>query len=38
MVVETDDFNQLNRFLLPGMKVCTTEITPVGSESLPSWG
>ena len=37
MVLETDDFAMLNKFLLPGMKVCTTEITPVGSEPLPHW-
>jgi hypothetical protein len=37
MVVETDDFALLNKFLLPGMKVCSTEITPVGSEPLPTW-
>jgi hypothetical protein len=37
MVVETDDFNALNQFLLPGMKVCTTEITPVSADPLPSF-
>ena len=37
MVVETDDFDLLNKFLLPGMKTCTTTITPVGSSPLPSW-
>ena len=37
-IVEADDFEQLNRFLLPGMKVCTTKITPVGARPLPSWG
>jgi hypothetical protein len=35
LVVETDDFEQLNLFLLPGMKVCTTKITPVGDRPLP---
>jgi hypothetical protein len=38
LVVETDDFDLLNRFLLPGMKVCSTTITPVGSQPMPSWG
>ena len=37
MVVETDDFNLLNKFLLPGMKSCTTEIVPVGANPLPEW-
>lgn len=37
MVVEADDFTKLNKFLLPGMKVCSTEITPVSAEPLPSW-
>jgi hypothetical protein len=36
LVVETDDFEQLNLFLLPGMKVCTSTITPVGDRPLPS--
>lgn len=36
LVVETDDFEKLNAFLLPGMKVCTTTITPVGDHPLPS--
>jgi hypothetical protein len=38
LIVQTDDFEQLNRFLLPGMKTCTTKITPVGERPLPSWG
>jgi hypothetical protein len=37
MVVEADDFNLLNKFLLPGMKACSTEITPVSAEPLPVW-
>ena len=37
LIVEADDFEQLNKFLLPGMKVCTTNITPVGERPLPSW-
>ncbi len=37
LVVEADDFDQLNKFLLPGMKSCSTEITPVSSEPLPQW-
>ncbi|HEX7195563.1 MAG TPA: hypothetical protein VF364_01880 [Candidatus Limnocylindria bacterium] len=38
LIVQADDFEQLNRFLLPGMKVCTTKITPVGERPLPNWG
>ena len=38
MVVETDDFASLNKFLLPGMKSCRTEIVPVGADPLPEWG
>lgn len=37
MVVEADDLTLLNRFLLPGMKVCTSEITPVSADPLPNW-
>ena len=37
MVVEADDFRMLNKFLLPGMKVCSTEITLVSAEPLTSW-
>jgi hypothetical protein len=37
MVVEADDLENLNKFLLPGMKVCTTTITPVSTEPLPAW-
>jgi hypothetical protein len=37
MVVESDSLDQVNRFLLPGMKVCTAEITPVSADPLPSW-
>lgn len=35
LVVEADDFEKLNLFLLPGMKVCTSKITPVGDRRLP---
>jgi hypothetical protein len=38
LIVQADDFEQLNRFLLPGMKVCMTKITPVGARPLASWG
>ena len=34
LVVETDDIDSLNRFLLPGMKVCTTSIRPVSDHPL----
>ncbi len=32
LVVEADDIEQLNRFLLPGMKVSTARITPVSER------
>ena len=36
IVVEADDIDQLNQFLLPGMKVCvTTSITPVSDHAAP---
>jgi hypothetical protein len=35
LVVETDDIDLLHRFLLPGMKVCTTRIRPVSDHALP---
>ncbi len=35
IVVEADDIDQLNRFLLPGMKVCVATITPVSDHPLP---
>jgi hypothetical protein len=35
LIVEADDITQLNRFLLPGMKVCKSKITPVSSTPLP---
>ena len=35
LVVETDDIDLLHRFLLPGMKVCTTRIRPVSEHALP---
>lgn len=38
LIVEADDFEMLNKFLLPGMKTCTTKITPVGERPLPTWG
>ena len=38
LIVQADDLEALNRFLLPGMKVCTTKITPVGERPLPNWG
>ncbi len=37
MVVEADDLEKLNKFLLPGMNVCTTRITPVSPDPLPLW-
>ncbi len=35
LVVEADDVQQVNLFLLPGMKVCTSTITPVSDRPLP---
>ena len=35
LVVETDDIDLLHRFLVPGMKVCTTRIRPVSDHALP---
>jgi hypothetical protein len=37
LVVEADDVDMLNKFLLPGMRVCTTTIRPVSSQPLPVW-
>jgi muconolactone delta-isomerase len=36
LIVETDDIDALNKFLVPGMKVCTAEITPISSHPLPN--
>ena len=35
MIVEATDLEKLNLFLLPGMKTCTTTITPVSADPLP---
>ena len=35
IVVETDDIDPLHRFLVPGMKVCTTRIRPVSDHAVP---
>jgi len=35
LVVETDDVERLNQFLLPGMTVCTARITPVSERPIP---
>jgi hypothetical protein len=37
LVVESDSLELVNRFLLPGMKTCTAEITPVSADPLPRW-
>ncbi len=37
LIVEATDLDKLNKFLLPGMKVCTTKITPVSPQALPTW-
>ncbi len=34
-LVAADDVQQVNRFLLPGMKVCTSTITPASDRPLP---
>ena len=33
-IVETDDWHALQRFLLPGFRVATATITPVGEEAV----
>lgn len=38
LIVETDDVERLNLFLLPGMKVCTARITPVSQRPMPVQG
>jgi hypothetical protein len=35
LIAETDDVEKLNLLLLPGMKKCTTRITPVMPHPLP---
>ncbi|MGH3510345.1 MAG: DUF3303 domain-containing protein [Nocardioidaceae bacterium] len=35
LVIEADDLDAVHRFLLPGMKTCTTSITPVSDHPLP---
>jgi hypothetical protein len=35
IVAEADDIDQLNRFLMPGMKACVATITPVSDHPLP---
>lgn len=35
MVVEADTMDALHAFLLPGMKTCTAEITPVSNHPIP---
>ena len=35
LIVEANDIDMLNRFLLPGMKRCTTKITPVSDHPIP---
>ena len=31
----SEDIDALNRFLLPGMKVCTAKVTPVSDHPMP---
>lgn len=38
LVVEASELEQLNLFLLPGMRTCTTTITPVSTDPLPQGG
>ena len=35
LVVDADEIDALHRFLLPGMKVCTTSIRPVSEHPMP---
>ena len=35
LVVETDDIAKLQKFLSPGVKIATTEITPVSDKPAP---
>jgi hypothetical protein len=35
MLVESDDLEQIHRFLLPGMTTCTASITPVSARPIP---
>ena len=35
IIVETNDIDALNKFLLPGMKTCRAKITPVSEHQLP---
>lgn len=37
-IVEATDINALNRFLLPGMKTCSAEITPVSDSPFDKSG
>jgi hypothetical protein len=34
-IVDADEIDTLNKFLVPGMKVCTAKITPVSDHPLP---
>jgi hypothetical protein len=36
LIVEANDIDALNKFLLPGMKTCTTRITPVSDHPIPN--
>jgi hypothetical protein len=35
LVVESDDIEKVNKFLLPGMKTCSAVITPVSERPIP---
>ena len=35
LVVESDDLEKIHQFLLPGMKTCTSRITPVSERPIP---
>lgn len=35
LIVEADDIDALNKFLLPGMNRCTAKITPVSDHPMP---
>jgi len=38
LVVEANDVERVNQFLLPGMKVCMARITPVSERPMPVKG
>jgi hypothetical protein len=35
LVVEADDIQKVNQFLIPGMKTCTARVRPVSEHPIP---